>query len=206
MNAEVNSAKRQTPNAKPRTGLFFGSFNPIHIGHLVIANYMANFTELKEVWLIVSPHNPLKVKTSLANMYDRLEMAKLATENSLHIKVSDIEFSLPQPSYTVDTLTYLHEKYPEKEFVLIMGADNLASLKKWKNYEILLKNYQLYIYPRPDVDVSEWENHPSIIFTDTPEMEISSTFIRKAFKDKKNVQFFVPDQVLEFMERKNLYR
>ncbi len=189
-----------------KIGLFFGSFNPIHIGHLVIANYMASFTGLKEVWLIVSPHNPLKVKSSLANMYDRLEMAKLATENSLQIKVSDIEFKLPQPSYTIDTLTYLHEKHPEKEFVLIMGADNLVSLKKWKNYEILLKNYQLYIYPRPGADVSEWENHPSITFTDTPEMEISSTFIRKAIKDNKNVQFFMPEKVLEFIDQKNLYR
>jgi nicotinate-nucleotide adenylyltransferase len=189
-----------------KTGLFFGSFNPIHIGHLVIANYMATFTGLKDVWLIVSPHNPLKVKSSLANMYDRLEMAKLATENSLQIKVSDIEFKLPQPSYTIDTLTYLHEKYPEKEFVLIMGADNLVSLKKWKNYEILLKNYQFYIYPREGADLTEWENHPSITFTDTPEMEISSTFIRKALKDRKNVQFFVPDSVLEFIDSKGLYK
>jgi nicotinate-nucleotide adenylyltransferase len=120
--------------------------------------------------------------------------------------VSDIEFKLPQPSYTIDTLIYLHEKHPEKEFVLIMGADNLVSLKKWKNYEVLLKNYKIYIYPRPGADISEWENHPSIIFTETPLMEISSTFIRKALQNKKNVQFFVPDKVLEFMEQKSLYK
>lgn len=187
-------------------GLFFGSFNPIHTGHLIIANYMASFTGLKEVWLVVSPHNPLKLKNGLANMYDRLEMAKLATENAPQIKVSDIEFKLPQPSYTIDTLTYLHEKYPEKEFVLIMGADNLASFKKWKNYEVLLQNYKIYVYPRPGADIKEWEGHPSIIFTATPEMEISSTFIRRALKEKKNVQFFLPDHVLEFIAQKNMYR
>lgn len=193
-------------NLKPKTGLFFGSFNPIHIGHLIIANYMATFSGLKEVWLVVSPHNPLKQRSGLANMYDRLEMAKLATENAPQIKVSDIEFKLPQPSYTIDTLTHLHERYPEKEFVLIMGADNLVSLKKWKNFELLLKNYHIYVYPRPGAEVSEWENHPSITFTDTPEMEISSTFIRKALKGHKNIQFFVPDNVLAFIDQKNMYR
>lgn len=195
-----------TENRQLKTGLFFGSFNPIHIGHLIIANYMATFSGLKEVWLVVSPHNPLKLKSGLANMYDRLEMAKLATENAPQIKVSDIEFKLPQPSYTIDTLTHLRERYPAREFVLIMGADNLVSFKKWKNYEVLLKDYHIFVYPRPGADVSEWENHPSITFTDTPEMEISSTFIRKAIKDDKNVQFFVPDNVLEFIEKKNMYR
>lgn len=195
-----------TENRQLKTGLFFGSFNPIHIGHLIIANYMATFSGLKEVWLVVSPHNPLKLKSGLANMYDRLEMAKLATENAPQIKVSDIEFKLPQPSYTIDTLTHLRERYPAREFVLIMGADNLVSFKKWKNYEVLLKDYHIFVYPRPGADVSEWENHPSITFTDTPEMEISSTFIRKAIKDGKNVQFFVPDNVLEFIEKKNMYR
>ena len=188
-----------------KTGLFFGSFNPIHTGHLVIANYMATFSGLKEVWLVVSPHNPLKQRSGLANMYDRLEMAKLATENAPQLKVSDIEFKLAQPSYTVDTLAHLRERYPQKEFVLIMGADNLVSLKKWKNYEVLLKDYHIYVYPRPGADVKEWENHPSITFTDTPQMEISSTFIRKAIKDKKNVQFFTPDKVLDFIESKGLY-
>jgi len=202
----IRQQELQTVNRKLLTGLFFGSFNPIHIGHLIIANYMATFSGLKEVWLIVSPQNPLKQKSGLANMYDRLEMAKLATENAPQIKVSDIEFKLPQPSYTIDTLTYLKERYPEKEFVLIMGADNLASFKKWKNYEVLLKDYHLYVYPRPGADVKEWENHPSITFTDTPQMEISSTFIRKAIAANKNVQFFVPDNVLEFIEQKSMYR
>ena len=189
-----------------KTGLFFGSFNPIHIGHLIIASHMADFGGLKEVWLVVSPQNPLKQRKGLANMYDRLEMAKLATENAAKIKVSDIEFGLPQPSYTIDTLAYLQEKYPGKEFALIMGADNLASFRKWKNYEVLLKNYQIYVYPRPGVDLKEWQDHPSIVITDTPQMDISSTFVRRAIKEGKNVQFFVPDNVLEFIDSKNMYR
>lgn len=167
---------------------------------------MANFTELDEVWLVVSPHNPLKNKSGLANMYDRLEMARLATESAPQLKVSDIEFKLPQPSYTIDTLAYLQEKHPGKEFALIMGADNLISLKKWKNYEVLLKTYQIYVYPRPGIDVSEWLNHPSIIFTDTPQMEISSTLIRQAIKDKKTIQFLVPDEVIDFIDSKGLYK
>lgn len=189
-----------------KTGLFFGSFNPIHIGHLIIANYMAGFSGLKEVWLVVSPHNPLKNRNSLSNMYDRLEMARLATETSDQIKVSDIEFNLPQPSYTIDTLTYLQEKYPGKEFALIMGADNLASFKKWKNYEVILKNYQIYVYPRPGIALDEWIGHPSITITETPQMDISSTFIRKGIAEGKNVQYFVPDKVLYFIDSKNMYR
>ena len=187
-------------------GLFFGSFNPIHAGHLIIARYMASFTGLTEVWLVVSPHNPFKTKSTLANAYDRLEMARLATENAANIRVSDIEFSLPQPSYTVDTLAYLTEKHPEKKFALIMGADNLVSLKKWKNYEVLLRNHRIFVYPRPGAPIDEWVNHPAITVTDSPLMEISSTFIRTAIGDKKNVQFFLPDNVLEFIESKGMYR
>lgn len=189
-----------------KTGLFFGSFNPIHTGHLIIASYMANFTDLDEVWLVVSPQNPLKNKKGLGNMYDRLEMARLAIEPAEQIRVSDIEFNMPQPSYTIDTLAYLREKHPAKEFVLIMGADNLASLKKWKNYEVLLENYHIYVYPRPGSDVTEWLNHPSITLTETPQMEISSTFIRQALKDNKNIQFLVPENVIAFMDSKNMYR
>lgn len=189
-----------------KIGLFFGSYNPIHIGHLIIANYMANHTELDQVWLVVSPHNPLKEKSDLINMYDRLEMARLATENAQNIRVSDVEFKLPQPSYTIDTLTYLHEKYPEHQFSLIMGSDNLVSLKKWKNYELILRDYHIHIYPRPGFLNHEFAGHPSITSTQTPLMELSATFIRKSVKNGKNVQFFVPDAVLEFIEDKNLYR
>lgn len=187
-------------------GLFFGSFNPIHIGHLIIAQYMADFSDLSEVWLVVSPHNPLKNKKSLANAYDRLEMARLATESSEQLKVSDIEFNLPQPSYTIDTLTYLSEKYPKKKFAIIMGADNLSSIKKWKNYETLLQNYPIYVYPRPGSAISEWEKHPQIHITDTPLMELSSTFIRKAIKDGRNINYFTPDTVMDFIEKKQLYK
>lgn len=189
-----------------KIGLFFGSFNPIHIGHLIIANYIAQFTELDQVWLVVSPHNPLKIKSDLVNMYDRLEMAKLATDNSIKIKVSDIELKLPQPSYTIDTLTHLKERYPEHEYTLIMGSDNLKSLKRWKNYEVLLNDYNILVYPRPGFENCELANHPSVTITDTPQMDLSSTFIRKAIKSGKNVQYFVHDNVIEFINSKNLYR
>lgn len=189
-----------------KIGLFFGSFNPIHIGHLIIANYIAQYTTLDQVWLVVSPHNPLKTKSDLVNMYDRLEMAKLATDNTVKIKVSDIELNLPQPSYTIDTLTHLTERYPEHQYTLIMGADNLKSLKKWKNYELLLKDYKIMVYPRRGYENSELASHPSVSITDTPQMELSSTFIRKSIKAGKNVQFFVPDDVIEFINSKNLYR
>jgi nicotinate-nucleotide adenylyltransferase len=154
----------------------------------------------------VSPHNPLKNRAELTNMYDRLEMAKLATEESAKIKVSDIEFTLPQPSYTIDTLAHLQERYPAHKFSLIMGSDNLKSLKKWKNYELILRDYRIYIYPRPDSLTSEFLSHPSVTITETPLMEISSTFIRKAIKENKNVQYFLPKEVLEFINAKNLYR
>ncbi|MGK9117071.1 nicotinate (nicotinamide) nucleotide adenylyltransferase [Olivibacter jilunii] len=188
-----------------KIGLFFGSFNPIHIGHLIIANYMANYTDLSEVWLVVSPHNPLKRKDSLLNMYDRLEMVNLAIDNTDRIRASDIEFRLTQPSYTIDTLIHLKERYPTKDFVLIMGSDNLVTLKKWKNYEIILRDFFVYVYPRPGYDVGEWAEHPRITFTETPLMEISSTFIRNAIKDHKSVKYFLPDKVLDFIDKKGIY-
>lgn len=188
-----------------KIGLFFGSFNPIHIGHLIIANYMANHTDLKEVWLMVSPHNPLKKKDTLINMYDRLEMVNLALEDAENLRSSDFEFRLDQPSYTIDTLTHLREYYPDNEFVLIMGSDNLHTLKRWKNYEILLRDYQIYIYPRPGFECQEYMDHPSITITKTPLMELSSTFLRKSIKEKKNIKYFLPDKVLEFIDKKGLY-
>src|SRR5690606_27329763 len=189
-----------------RIGLFFGSFNPIHTGHIIIANYMANHTDLSEVWLMVSPHNPFKKKSSLANMYDRLEMVNLALEQAENIKSSDFEFRLQQPSYTIDTLTHLRERYPDKEFALIMGSDNLVNLNKWKNYEIILRDYKIYVYPRPNYQDEEMSIHPSITITDTPLMEISSTFIRKSIAANKNVKYFLPDSVIEFIDKKGLYR
>jgi nicotinate-nucleotide adenylyltransferase len=189
-----------------KIGLLFGSFNPIHIGHLIIANYLANHTALDKVWLVVSPQNPLKKYGDLINTYDRLEMAKLATDNSNNIKVSDVELKLPQPSYTIDTLTHLKEKYPEHEFALIMGSDNLVTLPKWKNYKLILRDYQIYVYPRPGYENAELASHPSVTITMTPQMELSATFIRKSIAEKKNVQYFVPDAVLEFIDSKGLYR
>lgn len=188
-------------------GLFFGSFNPIHTGHLIIANYMANFTALDEVWLVVTPHNPLKKKDALINQYDRLEMVNLAIENTENIRSSTIEFALPQPSYTIDTLAHLSERYPEKAFVLIMGSDNLVSLHKWKNHEIILRDHRILVYPRPDYPApAGLAGHPSITITDTPLMEFSSTFIRKAVRDGKNIRYFVPDSVMAFIESKGLYK
>lgn len=166
---------------------------------------MANHTDLSEVWLIVSPHNPLKKKDSLLNMYDRLEMVNLALEEAENIRSNDIEFRLPQPSYTIDTLTHLQERYPDKEFVLIMGSDNLLTLKKWKNYEIILRDFSIYVYPRPLYDAAEWADHPAITLTHTPLMEISSTFIRRAVKAHKNVRYFLPAKVLDFIDKKGLY-
>lgn len=189
-----------------KIGLFFGSFNPIHIGHLVIANYLANHTELDKVWLVVSPHNPLKSKSDLINTYDRLEMTRLAIEDAKNLQVSDIELKLPQPSFTIDTLTYLQEKYPEHQFSIIMGSDNLSSFHKWKNYEQILKHYAITIYPRPGYKGSAFDEHPSITFTEAPQMEISATFIRKSIAQKKDIRFFVPDKVMEFIESKGLYR
>lgn len=189
-----------------KIGLFFGSYNPIHTGHLIIANYMANYTSLDKVWLVVSPHNPLKEKKDLIQIYDRLEMAKLATEDAENIVVSDVELKLQQPSYTIDTLTLLQDLYPEHQFMLIMGSDNLKSLKKWKNYELILRDYHIYVYPRPGYENLELANHPAITITQTPLMELSSTFIRKAIADDKNVQFLMPDKVIDFINSKSLYK
>ncbi len=189
-----------------KIGLLFGSFNPVHIGHLIIANYMANHTDLDKVWLVVSPQNPLKKYGDLINTYDRLEMARLATDNSDNLEVSDVELKLPQPSYTIDTLTILKEKYPQHEFAIIMGSDNLVTLHKWKNYKLILRDYQIYVYPRPGYENTDLATHPSVHITMTPLMELSATFIRKSIAAKKNVQFFVPDAVLKFIESKGLYR
>lgn len=188
-----------------KIGLYFGSFNPVHIGHLIIANYMASFTELDEVWFVVSPQNPFKKKSTLADPYDRLEMLNLALEGAEHLRVTDIEFHLPIPSYTIDTLTHLKAKYPNREFVLLMGEDSLESLEKWKNADIILRDYQIYVYPRPGFDGGKLKDHPSITITATPLMELSSTFLRKAIKENKNIQFFVPQKVIEFIDKKGLY-
>ena len=190
---------------KNKTGLFFGSFNPIHQGHLMIANYMVEYTDISQVWFIVSPHNPLKEKATLLADHHRLAMANIAVEDDPRFRASNIEFHLPQPSYTIDTLTYLAEKYPEKEFVLICGSDNLPSFSKWKNYESLLNLYHLYIYPRPNTERGEFDNHPHVHYTEAPLIEISSSFIRQGIKDGRNLQQFLPEKVWKYLKEMHFY-
>jgi len=188
-----------------KTGLFFGSFNPIHQGHLMIANYMVEYTDINQVWFIVSPHNPLKEKSSLLADHHRLAMANIAVEDDPRFRASNIEFHLPQPSYTIDTLTYISEKYPEKEFVLICGSDNLLSFSKWKNYEELLKRYHLYVYPRPETKSSSFDNDPHIHFTQAPLIEIASSFIRQGIKEGKNLRQFLPEKVWRYLSEMHFY-
>jgi nicotinate-nucleotide adenylyltransferase len=189
-----------------KTGLFFGSFNPIHIGHMAIANYMLSFEGLNEIWFIVSPQNPFKQKQTLLPERQRLEMVHLAINNAPGYRASDIEFSLPQPSYTIHTLAYLKEKFPNREFILIMGQDNLSSFHKWKNYEMILANYSILVYPRQDAQTSEFEKHPSVKLTEAPQFDISSTFIRNAFAKNYDIRFYLPDKVFQYIDEMNFYR
>ena len=191
-----------------KIGLYFGTFNPIHIGHLIIANHMAEFSNLDQIWMVVTPHNPLKKKSTLLDDYHRLQMVHLATEDFPKIKPSDIEFKLLQPNFTVNTLVHLEEKYPNYEFSLIMGEDNLKSFHKWKNYEIILAHHEIYVYPRLTVeeDVLQLKNHPKIHFFDAPIVEISSTFIRDNIKNGKNVKPLLSSKVWEYIDHNNFYR
>jgi nicotinate-nucleotide adenylyltransferase len=188
-----------------KIGLFFGSFNPVHVGHLIIANYMATQTDLQQVWLVVSPQNPLKPKNTLARDRDRLNMVQLAIGENPLLRASDIEFKLPKPSFTVDTLAYLTEKYPQHEFTLIMGGDNIGSIYKWKNYEILLRGYDIYVYKRPNYDMGEWATQPRVKVFEAPLMEISATYIRSCLIEAKSVQYLVPDTVKQYLEESRLY-
>ena len=188
-------------------GLFFGSFNPVHVGHMIIANFMATQTDLDQVWLVVSPHNPLKSKSSLARDYDRLHLVGLAIGDNPRLRASDIEFGLPKPSYTIDTLAYLKEKYPDHRFVLIMGGDNLVSFHRWKNADLLLRDHQIYVYRRPSVETSaKLAEHPHIRFFEAPLMNISASYILKSIKAGHSVQYLVPDSVYEYLGSSHLYR
>ena len=190
-----------------RIGLFFGSFNPVHIGHLIIAEYMATRTELEQVWFVVSPHNPLKLRATLANDFDRLHMVQLAIDDNPRLKASNIEFSLPKPSYTIDTMTYLHEKYPQHHFSLIMGSDNLSSIQKWKNYELLLQRYTIHIYKREGTAVElSLGSHSDIRLYDVPMMDISSTYIRQSIASGLSIRYMVPEPVYQFLDGSRLYR
>ncbi len=189
-----------------KIGLFFGSFNPVHTGHMVIANFMATQTDLKEVWMIVSPHNPLKAKQSLARDHDRLHLVRLAIGDNALLRASDIEFNLPQPSYTIDTLAHLRDRYPDKSFALIMGSDALETLPKWKNYELILRDYDLYVYRRPGTGSSALDNHPSVHFFDAPLMQISASYVRECIQNGKSVEYVVPESVFKYLETSALYR
>lgn len=195
-----------------KIGLYFGSFNPIHIGHLVIANYMIEYSsDLDNIWFVISPQNPLKKKSTLLANHHRLYLTELAIGNDPDLEVSDIEFNLPRPSYTIDTLTYLEERYPNNRFALIMGADNLATLNKWKNYDLLLENYEIYAYPRSGYSTNKIPverdllNNAVIHYVDAPLMEISSSFIRTSIKEGKNIRYFLPPKVYEYIREMHFY-
>jgi nicotinate-nucleotide adenylyltransferase len=188
-----------------KIGLYFGSFNPVHIGHLIIANHILNTTSLQQVWLIVSPHNPLKKSASLLNEYHRLHLVQCAIEGENNLKASNVEFHLPKPSYTIDTLTYLEEKFPDREFAVIMGSDSFCNIDKWKNYEVLLKKYELYIYKRPGFDIKNPVNS-NITILNAPLLEISSTHIRELIKQNKSIRYLVPDTVKEEIEKNRYYK
>ncbi|MFN8166008.1 MAG: nicotinate (nicotinamide) nucleotide adenylyltransferase [Bacteroidia bacterium] len=189
-----------------KIGLFFGSFNPVHNGHMVIAGYMAEYTDLDQVWFVVSPHNPLKLKRTLLQDHHRLAMVKIAIGDYRKIKVSDIEFKLPKPSYTIHTLTYLFEKFPEHKFVLLLGSDNLNTFTKWKNYEQILELVELYVYPRKDEEPGELSTHPNVKLINAPVMELSSSFIREAIQNKKDVRYMLPEKVWEYIDEMNFYK
>ena len=189
-----------------RTGLFFGSFNPVHVGHMIIANYMATQTELDEVWLVVSPQNPFKKAGSLARDHDRLYLVKLAIGDTPKLRASNVEFDLPKPSYTIDTLAVLREKYPNRTFSLIMGGDNLPTLPKWKNADILLRDYDIHVYNRPGYEHGELANHPRVFLHEAPLMHLSATYVRRTLKAGHSVRYLVPDAVAEELEKSGLYR
>ncbi len=188
-----------------KIGLYFGSFNPIHTGHLIIAEFVANNTDVDQVWLVVSPQNPLKKSSTLLNEYDRLNLVNIAIEGNEKLRASDIEFKLPKPSYTIDTLTYLHEKYPENEFVVIIGSDSYVNLGKWKNNELLQKNYRFVIYERPEFPVDKNTLPAKWKVLQAPMLEISSTFIRNQIKEGKSIRYLVTESVREEIEKNRYY-
>ena len=191
-----------------KVGLHFGTFNPIHVGHLIIANHMVENSDLDEIWMVVTPHNPFKNKSSLLGNHHRYELVYKATEKYPKIKASDIEFKLPQPNYTAHTLAHISDQFKNKEFCLIMGEDNLKSFHKWKNFETILEHHQLYVYPRVSEELLETslDQHPKIHKVEAPIIQISSTMIRKGIKEGKNIQPMLTKEVWNYIDEMNFYR
>jgi len=193
-----------------KVGLFFGTFNPIHVGHLILAEYMLNYCELDRVLFVITPHNPFKQKSTLLPVRERLHLAYLALEDQLNMQPSDIEFGLPQPNYTAQTMAYLREKHPEANFTLIMGEDNLRSLHKWQNYESIVDHHRILVYPRVGGDyagtIEEAQKYPNVAVVDAPRMEISASMIRQSFKDRKPLQNLLTKAVFEYIEGSNLFQ
>ena len=193
-------------NANQKIGLFFGSFNPIHIGHLIIANIMAENTDLNKVWFVVSPQNPFKPSKGLLHEFDRYDMVKVAIADHYKLEVSDVEFNLPKPSYTIHTLAYLTEKFPSKEFKVIIGEDNLENFAKWKYHEQILDQFGLYVYPRPHVTNSDLKRHLNVKIIEAPLLDISATYIRSCIKDNKSIRYLVPEPVEQLIRLKHFYK
>ena len=189
-----------------QVGLFYGSFNPIHIGHLIIANLVKETTNMNEIWFIISPQNPFKKNKNLLHEFDRFDMVKIAISDDYKFRAIDIEFTMPKPSYTIDTLILLQEKHPNKNFHLIIGEDNLASFPKWKNHKQILENFNLIVYPRKGIFKSELIHHQNVQLIETPEIDISSTLIRKLIKAEKSIKYLVTDQVELFIQKKGFYK
>lgn len=191
-----------------KIGLFFGSFNPIHIGHMIIANHMVEYSDLDEVWFVVTPHNPFKKKSSLLDDHHRFQLVLRATEDYPHLKPSNIEFGLSQPNYTINTLVHLNEKYPKHDFNLIMGLDNLFSFHKWKNFETILEHHQIYVYPRVTKRPEQPEllSHEKVHFVEAPIVEVSSTFIRSAIKSNNEIRPLIPHSAWTYLDEMNFYK
>lgn len=187
------------------TGLFFGSFNPIHVGHLMIAQYMLSFGGVEQVWFVVTPQSPFKIKKTLLDDYQRLEIVNLAISDHPGMKASDVEFRLPQPNFTVNTLSALSEKYPERDFELIMGSDNLLHFEKWRNYQYILDNHRIIVYPRPGSEGAALLSHPSVRLVNAPLIEVSASFIRESIAKGKDMHFFVPEAAYRYIREMHFY-
>lgn len=193
-------------SSQQKIGLFFGSFNPIHVGHMIIANVMAEHTDLHKVWFVVSPQNPFKPAKALLHEFDRIDMVRAAVADNYKLEASDVEFHLPKPSYTIHTLVHLSEKFPGKEFKVIMGEDNLEQFRKWKNYQEILEQYGLYIYPRPRATESDIKRHPHVKVIEAPLLDISATYIRECIRNNRSIRYLVPEPVEQMIRLKHFYK